>query len=234
MGAFRRILGPLPCAPVTRCFSRYRNFHFNRKERPSGFVIQLGSSGGRFCLDWIVRIVIPAAATVCAMGCAMGIDSAGERRAIGGTQFAFQPSKRKPAGFHDTKGWMVENIQMKLPVVTLSSSLSKSGEVEERFLTPLGALNVRSRRIEGGGERSAQIEIRVDGDTMVYWAAYISKIDSFRTALLDFIDEVTGGAVYMDKGRRTRDVTIRVEEDPVIKIQMSVCPQNTDSPEPPE
>ena len=128
------------------------------------------------------------------------------------------------------KGSILENIQMKLPVVTLSSSLLSSGEVEERFLTPLGSLCVRSRRIEGKYGHFPKIEVRVDGDAMAYWAAYISKIDSFRTALLDFIDEVTGGAITLEEGWRTKDVTIQVSDDQVIKVQLNAQRKETGLP----
>jgi hypothetical protein len=123
------------------------------------------------------------------------------------------------------KGRAVENIEMKLPVVTLSSSLLQSGEIEERFLTPLGSLSVCVRHVPGNRDQSPQIEIRVDGDTTVHWAAYISEIESFRTALLDFIEEVCGGSLSVDPEWRSRNLSIEVRDDQVIRIQLSPLPK---------
>jgi len=114
---------------------------------------------------------------------------------------------------------------MKLPVVTLSSSLLQSGEIEERFLTPLGSLSVCVRHVPGNRDQSPQIEIRVDGDTTVHWAAYISEIESFRTALLDFIEEVCGGSLSVDPEWRSRNLSIEVRDDQVIRIQLSPLPK---------
>ena len=138
-----------------------------------------------------------------------------------GTIGMYRASYEASVAFFLLKGHAVERIEMKLPVVTLSSSLLQTGEVEERFLTPLGSLNVRFRRVRDHLDTAPRLEIRVDGDTTAHWAAYILKIDCFRTALLDFIEEVTGGTLAGDPKWRARDVAIDVRDDQVISVRLS-------------
>ena len=84
------------------------------------------------------------------------------------------------------KEYMVENINLSIPFMALSTKVNGGGEIEKRFHTPFGTIDVTFRNVLDIKKEKPNVEIEVAGD-VEYWASYDSAIAEFRTALLHFV-----------------------------------------------
>ena len=81
---------------------------------------------------------------------------------------------------------MVDSINLRIPFMPLSTKVNCVGEVEKRFFTPFGTIDVIFRNVLDMKKGKPHIEIEVDGDAEC-WASYDSAVTEFRTALLHFV-----------------------------------------------
>jgi len=75
---------------------------------------------------------------------------------------------------------------MEIPFVLLSFSMNKDGELEKRFLTPFGMIDILFRKIEGLDPAMTVYDIEVEGDTESWIFVEPFSLD-FKRALLNFI-----------------------------------------------
>ena len=68
----------------------------------------------------------------------------------------------------------------------LSTKVNCVGEIEKRFHTPFGTIDVIFRNVLDKKKEKPNVEIEVGGD-VEHWASYDSAIAEFKTALLDFV-----------------------------------------------
>ncbi|GEM_PF-2329815 len=90
----------------------------------------------------------------------------------------------------------MNRIQMEIPFLLLSFRVNTEGELEKRFLTPFGLIDVIFRKT-GGIDHSRHVyDIEVEGDTDSWVSVEPVAID-FKEALLKFIM----GIVEKDLGK---------------------------------
>jgi hypothetical protein len=84
------------------------------------------------------------------------------------------------------KEFMVESINLSIPFMALSTKVNCVGEIEKRFHTPFGTIDVTFRNVLDIKKEKPNVEIEVGGDAE-YWASSDSTIAEFRTVLLHFV-----------------------------------------------
>ena len=82
--------------------------------------------------------------------------------------------------------FVVDSINLSIPFMALSTKVKCVGEIEKRFVTPFGTIDVIFRNVLDMEKEKPHLEIEVGGDAE-YWASYDSAITEFRTALLHFV-----------------------------------------------
>ncbi|MBN1829482.1 MAG: hypothetical protein JW884_10115 [Deltaproteobacteria bacterium] len=80
----------------------------------------------------------------------------------------------------------MNRIHLEIPFLLLSVRMNAEGELEKRFLTPFGLIDVVFRRIKGVDKSMHCYDIEVDGDTDC-WVSVESVAEDFKNALLEFI-----------------------------------------------
>jgi len=70
--------------------------------------------------------------------------------------------------------------------MALSTKVNGVGEIEKRFFTPFGTIDVIFRYVLDMEKQKQHLEIEVGGDAE-YWASYDPAVSGFRTALLHFV-----------------------------------------------
>ena len=70
--------------------------------------------------------------------------------------------------------------------MSLSTKVNFAGEVENRFFTPFGTIDVTFRNVLDMEKEKLRLEIEVGGDAE-FWAFYDSTVPRFRTTLLHFV-----------------------------------------------
>lgn len=80
----------------------------------------------------------------------------------------------------------MKRIQMEIPFLLLSLRMNKEGELEKRFLTPFGLIDVIFRKTGGIDHTRRVYDIEVEGDTDS-WVSVEPVAADFRKALLKFI-----------------------------------------------
>lgn len=105
---------------------------------------------------------------------------------------------------------MPDSFNLNIPFVPLSTKVSRVGEIEKRFLTPFGMIDVVFRNVLDMRAKTRHMEIEVGGD-VEYWASYNSAVSEFRTALLHFVwGMITKDHLEMEAGVVFRDVIMYV------------------------
>ena len=77
-------------------------------------------------------------------------------------------------------------VQMEIPFVLLSFRMNRQGELEKRFLTPFGLIDILFRKIEGFDPAMNVYDIEVEGDTDSWISVEPVALD-FKKAFLNFI-----------------------------------------------
>lgn len=90
----------------------------------------------------------------------------------------------------------MKRIQMEIPFLLLSFRMNNKGELEKRFLTPFGLIDVIFRKTGGIDHTRHIYDIEVEGDTDS-WVSIEPVAVDFKKALLRFIL----GIVEKDLGR---------------------------------
>ncbi len=72
---------------------------------------------------------------------------------------------------------MMNCIDLNIPFMALSTMVNSRGEIEERFLTPFGTIDVIFRNVLDMEEGKRHIEIEVEGDPH-FWTSYDSTFNS--------------------------------------------------------
>ena len=80
----------------------------------------------------------------------------------------------------------MDSICLSIPYIALSTKVNGVGEIEKRFFTPFGTIDVIFRNVVDMERQKQHLEIEVGGDAE-YWASYDSAVSEFRTALLHFV-----------------------------------------------
>jgi hypothetical protein len=81
---------------------------------------------------------------------------------------------------------MMESISLSIPFMALSTKVNCVGEIEKRFLTPFGTIDVIFRNALDMEKGKSHLEVELGGDAE-YWSSYDSAVTEFRTALLHFV-----------------------------------------------
>ena len=81
---------------------------------------------------------------------------------------------------------MVDSINLRIPFMALSTKVTCIGEIEKRFFTPFGTIDVIFRNVLDMKKGKPHIEIEVEGDAEC-WISDDSAVTEFRTALLHFV-----------------------------------------------
>ena len=82
--------------------------------------------------------------------------------------------------------FLVDRISLSIPYIALSTKVNCVGEIEKRFFTPFGTIDVIFRNVLDMEKQKQHLEIEVGGDAE-YWASYDSAVSEFRRALLHFV-----------------------------------------------
>ncbi len=77
-------------------------------------------------------------------------------------------------------------VHMEIPFVLLSCRMNREGELEKRFLTPFGLIDILFRKIQGADPAANVYDIEVEGDTDSWISVEPVALD-FKEALLRFI-----------------------------------------------
>lgn len=77
-------------------------------------------------------------------------------------------------------------VHMEIPFVLLSFRMNREGELEKRFLTPFGLIDILFRKIQGSDPAVNAYDIEVEGDTDSWISVEPVALD-FRKALMRFI-----------------------------------------------
>lgn len=80
----------------------------------------------------------------------------------------------------------MDSICLNIPFMVLSTKVNRVGEIEKRFFTPFGTIDVTFRNVLDVEKQKSHLDIEVGGD-VERWASYNSAIIEFRTALLHFV-----------------------------------------------
>lgn len=80
----------------------------------------------------------------------------------------------------------METINLKVPFMPLSTTVNRTGEIEKRFFTPFGTVDVVFRNVLDMKNENHHMVIEVGGDAE-YWASCDSPVTEFKAALLQFI-----------------------------------------------
>ena len=81
---------------------------------------------------------------------------------------------------------MVDSINLNIPFMALSTKINCVGEIEKRFFTPFGTIDIIFQNVLDMEKEKPHLEIEVGGDSE-YWASDDSAVTEFRTALLHFV-----------------------------------------------
>ncbi|MCG6879423.1 MAG: hypothetical protein LJE96_09800 [Deltaproteobacteria bacterium] len=80
----------------------------------------------------------------------------------------------------------MKTIDLKVPFMALSTKVNGLGEMEKRFLTPFGTVDITFRNVTDMKRGKPHIEIEVGGDAE-YWAFCDASVNAFRETLVNFV-----------------------------------------------
>ena len=80
----------------------------------------------------------------------------------------------------------MKTIDLKVPFMALSTTVNGLGEIEKRFLTPFGIVDITFRNVRDMKRGKPHTDIEVGGDAE-YWVFCDASISAFREALVNFV-----------------------------------------------
>lgn len=102
----------------------------------------------------------------------------------------------------------MDSINLSIPFMALSTKVNCLGEIEKRFVTPFGMIDVLFPNILDMEKEKPRITIEVGGDAE-YWESKDSATSEFRAALLHFVwGMITEG--HLEKGIRMDSSKVNV------------------------
>ena len=81
---------------------------------------------------------------------------------------------------------IVNSVELKIPYMLLSMAVKRSGEIEKRFLTPFGIIDVTIQTVGDMAKKISHIEIEGDG-IAGRWSSLDVSLGVFRKTLLNFV-----------------------------------------------
>ena len=81
---------------------------------------------------------------------------------------------------------ILKTIDLKVPFMALSTTVNGLGEIEKRFLTPFGPVDITFRNVRDMKRGKLHTDIEVDGDAE-YWAFCDASVFAFRETLVNFV-----------------------------------------------
>ena len=112
------------------------------------------------------------------------------------------------------KEFIMDYINLNIPFMALSTMVNREGEIEERFLTPFGTIDVIFRNALDTEEGKKHIEIAVEGYPY-FWTSYDSTFIELRLALLHFVRRMLFKYPFEKEVRTgfgTMDISVRGSE----------------------
>ena len=80
----------------------------------------------------------------------------------------------------------MNSVELKVPYMLLSMAVKRSGEIEKRFLTPFGIIDVTIQTVGDMAKKISHIEI--EGDSIAgRWSSLDVSLGVFRDTLLNFV-----------------------------------------------
>lgn len=151
---------------------------------------------------------------------ASGLDDDYTRGQVHGMNYTINRKKNSANNHHndrpiDNSGGLddrgvEEGVCLNVPFMHLSTKATLSGEIEKRYVTPFGTVDVIFRAALTEEKRKPYLMIEVGGDAE-YWASCDAQINKFRTTLLRFIWGIAKDNLSREVQSAFNEVSIKVK-----------------------